>query len=335
MRLFKKNLLDTYPISSRSLEKFYHVNGDLLGQQYKTYLSEFNEWDQIEHADQWLLFPNNLGLILSIDETSLSNGELYTLILNKAAKGGKGSIVAMVKGTKSDEVIDIVKKIPMKFRQYVQEVTLDMANSMNLIVKRCFPNATKVIDRFHVQKLAYDALQEIRIKHRWDAINKETNDIQNARSNKTEYSLEILQNGDTLKQLLFRSRYLLFKSPEKWSNSQKERAKILFNLYPDLCDAYWLVHKLRIIYNSSSDKRVAYKKLALWFNEVTEFGDKAFNTITATIYSHYLDILNYFENRSTNANAESFNAKLKFFRASLHGVADVKFLLYRVTKIYA
>lgn len=327
--------MDTYPISSRSLEKFYHVNGDLLGQQYKTHLSEFNEWEQKEHADQWLLFPNNLGPRLSVDETSLSNGELYTLILNKAAKGRKGSIVAMVKGTKSDEVIDIVKRIPMKLRQHVEEVTLDMASSMNLIVKKCFPNALKVIDRFHVQKLAYDALQEIRVKHRWDAIDKETNDIQNARLDKTEYRPEILENGDTLKQLLFRSRYLLFKSPEKWSCSQKERAKILFNLYPDLCDAYWLVHKLRVIYNSSINRRVAYKKLALWFNKVTDSGNKAFNTISATIYSHYSDILNYFENRSTNANAESFNAKLKFFRASLHGVVDIKFFLYRVTKIYA
>lgn len=51
-----------------------------------------------------------------------------------------------------------------------------MGGSMNLVAKKCFPNAEQVIDRFHVQKLVFDALQEIRIAHRWEAINEETND---------------------------------------------------------------------------------------------------------------------------------------------------------------
>lgn len=145
----------------------------------------------------------------------------------------------------------------------------------------------------------------------------------------------VLENGDTLKQLLIRSRYLLFKSPDKWSKSQNVRAKILFELYPDICNAYWIVHKLRVIYNSTKDKKVAYTKLARWFNDVTDFRDNAFNSISATIYSYYPQILNFFNNRSTNAAAECFNAKLKFFRASIHGVSDLKFFLFRIAKIYA
>ncbi|MBI9068006.1 MAG: transposase, partial [Salinivirgaceae bacterium] len=54
-----------------------------------------------------------------------------------------------------------------------------------------------------------------------------------------------------------------------------------------------------------------------------------------TVYSHYPEILNYFDNRSTNASAESFNAKLKAFRATLRGVNDASFFMYRVAKIYA
>ena len=56
-----------------------------------------------------------------------------------------------------------------------------MAGSMNLIVEKCFPKAVRVIDRFHVQKLAYDAIQEMRIAHRWDAINEKTNALENAK----------------------------------------------------------------------------------------------------------------------------------------------------------
>lgn len=327
--------MDTYPISSKSLEIFYQVDGDLLGQQYKEHLSDFSSWDQKEHAQQWMIYPDNIGSFLSIDETSLSNGELYTIITNKSAKGKKGSIVAMVEGTKAEKVIEVLRKIPLNLRRKVIEITLDMANSMNKIVRACFPCAEKVIDRFHVQKLAYDALQEIRIKHRWDAINIETNDMENAKSDNKAYKPKVYENGDTLRQLLARSRYLLFKSPEKWSISQKIRANILFGLYPDTQNAYWLVHKLRMIYNNTKNKGIAYAKLAKWYNDVTELGFKSFNTISATIYSHYPEILNFFNRRATNASAESFNAKLKSFRRTFHGVRDMKFFLFRVAKIYA
>ncbi len=62
-----------------------------------------------------------------------------------------------------------------------------------------------VIDRFHVQKLALDALQEIRIKHRWEALDIENDAIENARNKSIKYTPELLRNGDTLKQLLARA----------------------------------------------------------------------------------------------------------------------------------
>ena len=327
--------MDNYPISSNSLEKFYYINGDQFGQQYKDYLSDYNSWAQRPHADDWMTFPKNIGPHLSIDETSLSNGELYTVVTNKAAKGRKGVLVAMVKGTKADDVIEVLKLIPSGLRRKVREITLDMAGSMNQIVKQCFPRAIKVIDRFHVQKLAYDALQEMRIAHRWEAINEETNAIDNAKWEKKIYTPFRFSNGDTKKQLLARSRYLLFKSPEKWSQSQKQRAKILFAQYPDIKKAFSLTHSLRLIFSKTRDKAIAYTKLARWYNDVTESGFNSFNTISATIYSHYKEILNFFDNRSTNASAESFNAKLKAFRTTLRGVVDIKFFLFRVAKIYA
>ena len=327
--------MDNYAISSNSLEKFYHINGDHFGQQYKDYLSDYHRWDQKDHAEDWMLFPDNIGEYLSIDESALSNGELYTILTNKAAKGRKGAVVAMVKGTTSKKVISILDKIPRSKRNKVKEVSLDMAGSMNLIVEKCFPKAVRVIDRFHVQKLAYDAIQEMRIAHRWDAINEETNALENAKYDQTTYVPFRFDNGDTKKQLLARSRYLLFKSQEKWTQGQKQRARILFAQYPDIKKAFKLTHQLRLIFSKTKDKGVAYTKLARWYNDVTESGFKSFNTISATIYSHYINILNFFDNRSTNASAESFNAKLKNFRSVMRGVSDVDFFLYRVAKIYA
>lgn len=327
--------MDSYPISSNSLEKHYHINGNYFGQQYKEHLSDFRSWEQKPHAKDWILFPENVGEQLSIDETALTNGELYTIVTNKAGKGRKGALVAMIEGTGAEKVIEVLDKIPEEKRSIVEEVTLDMASSMRKIVLNCFPKATRVIDRFHVQKLAYDAVQEMRIAHRWDAINEETNAIENAKTDGVKHVPKVLSNGDTKKQLLARSRYLLFKSGDKWTDKQKKRATILFELYPDIKKAYSLTHSLRMIFSKNKDKGVAYTKMAQWFNDVTESDFKSFNTISATFYAHYPEILNFFDNRSTNASAESFNAKLKAFRATLRGVVDIEFFLFRVAKIYA
>lgn len=327
--------MDNYPISSNSLEKFFYVDGNRLGQQYKEFLSSYKTWEQKEHAQEWILFPENIGPRLSLDETSLSNGELYTILTNKAGKGQKGTLIAMIEGTDSASVIAVLDRIPEKARELVEEVTLDMAGSMNKIVKHCFPKASLVIDRFHVQKLAYDAIQEMRIAHRWDAINQETNDSENAKLDNKKYIAPTFSNGDTRKQLLARSRYLLFKSGEKWTQKQKARAEILFEQYPDIKKAYSLTHSLRLIFSKTEVKGVAYTKLARWFNDVTDSGFKSFNTISATIYVHYPNILNFFDNRSTNASAESFNAKIKAFRATQRGVVDIPFFLFRLSKIYA
>ena len=179
--------MDNYPISSNSLEKFFHVNADHLGQQYKEHLSGYKTWDQKDHASDWILFKDNIGSHLSLDETALTNGELYTILTNKAGKGKKGTLIAMVEGTGAEKVIGILNRLPEEAMAQVKEITLDMAGSMNKIAKRCFPGASRVTDRFHVQKLAYDALQQMRIAHRWDAINQETNAIENAKLNKKKY----------------------------------------------------------------------------------------------------------------------------------------------------
>ena len=106
----------------------------------------------------------------------------------------------------------------------------------------------------------------------------------------------------------------LYKTREKWTASQNQRAEILFSQYPDLEKAYNLSDGLRKIYNQNMQKSVAILKLAHWFKEVEESGFKAFNTLQRTIMLNYNGILNYFNARSTNAPAESFNSKIKNFR---------------------
>ncbi|GJM64731.1 hypothetical protein PEDI_52830 [Persicobacter diffluens] len=100
---------------------------------------------------------------------------------------------------------------------------------MNLIIQKCFANADTTLDRFHIQQLASEAVQKIRIIHRWEAIEQEAEAIKEARESGEKHKAELYSNGDTRKQLLTRARHLLFKPCSKWTATQKERTKILFS----------------------------------------------------------------------------------------------------------
>ena len=70
-------------------------------------------------------------------------------------------------------------------------------------------------------------------------------------------------------------------------------------------------------------------------NLVEELNSKFFNSVIQTMQNNYATIASYFENRSTNASAESFNAKVKAFRNQFRGVADIPFFIFRLATIFA
>ena len=305
-----------------------------LRRYYKYKLSNYKDWEQRSHADSYLLYPENIGPFLSIDEVSLSKGELYTYLTNKEAKSKKGTLVASIKGTLSQDIIQVLKKIPQELRKEVREVTMDMANNMSHAITMAFPAAMQTTDHFHVIKLANEAIQHLRIKFRWEEMDKEIQAIKHAKEKGEKYKPFVLNNQDTLKQLLARCRYIIVKKPNEWTESQKERAKLLFEYYPDLKKAYHHVLQLRAVYKNLYIAE-ARQDLIKWLNKTQLLGIKEFNTVANTINHRLESIMNFFLHRNTNANAESFNAKIKAFRQHHRGVTDVNFFLFRLSNLYA
>ena len=299
-------------------------------------MSDFKTWEEKDHADKWLIFPENIGKHLSIDEVEVTCGELYTILTNKELHGRKGCLVAIVEGTKVEMVSDAISKIPLKLRENVKTVTRDLAESMMRILSICFPNADQIDDRFHVQQVVSDALQEIRIEHRKEAIKAHNEKIAEARKRNGNYWAPRYENGDTAKELLARARYLLYKPSGRWSKSQSTRAKILFREFPKMEDAYHLTMHFRGIYEHAKDRNDALARLERWYTSVVKRLDvfPSFETPMQTIRLNEETIVNYFNQRETNASAESFNAKVKNFRTLQRGVSDIKFFLYRLAKLY-
>lgn len=276
-----------------------------------------------------------MGKNLSIDETCLSSGEVYTFLTNKEGHGGPGTIVAVIHGTKAETVIAVLEMISCQKRKAVEEITLDLSSSMMLIARTVFPKARITNDRFHVQKLYYDALDALRIDLRWMARDLENEEIKQCREEGVTYVTFRYANGDTRKQLLARAKFILTKHESKWTDSQRWRAEIIFEFYPELEQAYQLAMELTNIYNAKSQKDTARLNLAKWFDKVSKLAGNAFQTVIDTFINHYDTILNFFVNRQTNAAAESFNAKVKAFRSQFRGVSDIPFFLFRLSMLCA
>jgi len=98
-------------------------------------LIDFLDWEQLSHANDCILFEENLGSHFGLDETALSQGELYMVLTNKEKKVRKGALVAMIKGTRNETVRQILEKMPFRKRNKVLEMTFDIAESFNAKIK--------------------------------------------------------------------------------------------------------------------------------------------------------------------------------------------------------
>jgi len=353
-------------VTAQCVGRFFRTDGKYLGRAYKEYLSDFDTWEQKAHAGEWMLLAENMGKRLSIDETMLHN-DLFTFLSNKDGHGKKGTLIAAVKGTTIADVTRILEKIPLEVRLRVQEVTMDFSDSMMGIVKKMFPNAEIVIDCFHIMQLAGKAPEEMRLKLKRAArkeLKKQECEFKKQQQKRAKYRAkyakthkpkkskngkqlgrprkrknekfepERLDNGETKVDLLTHVRYPLLKSGDEWTKFQKKEMKILFELDPRMKKAYGLLCALRNIFKKKQSREKARKALRAWYKNVGKSLIRELIAVRDTIKSKEEYVLNYFNNRSTNASAESLNSKMKGFRTQVRGVSDLPFFMYRCMMIF-
>lgn len=234
------------------------------------------------------------------------------------------------------------------------------------IVSQAFPNATIVLDCFHIMRRCNDAIEEMRLRSKREAqadvrkekrefkLRQKRNAAHRRRYRKThpkkykgkargrkparkneQFRPRKLSTGDTVVELLTRTKYSLTQTPDKWSEKQKERMDLLFTMYPKIKQSYDVVNKLRAIFRSKTlTKETAREKLHGWYKTVNRCTIREVKSARDAIKSREDNVLNYFIARSTNASAESLNSKLKGFRAQLRGVSDLPFFMYRICTIF-
>lgn len=307
----------------------YCVNGKHFAELYRNKISGYATWCEEQMSCGFYFNGDNIGPYMSLDETCLSNGEVWTFLTNKDGHGGRGTLAAAIPGTKSDEIISILcSAMGKSLRRKVREVTCDLSPSMMLIAEEVFHNAYVVNDRFHVQQVYNEAVDEIRIDIRRQLISGENNRDKSVPP--VTYS-----NGETMRQILARSKHTLMMSQNKWTDIQRHRVNILFKHHPILKSAYTLAMELRNIFNANISPTKAMSRMNKWYDKVMNLGNSNFRSVIKTFRNHAPTILNYFRRRATNASAEAFNSKVKIFRSQMRGVRDRDFFIFRLVKLYA
>ena len=168
--------METTALSIKQIAQMYCVNGKHFADLYRNKISGYADWCEQELGCGFYFNADNIDAYMSLDETCLSNGEVWTFLTNKDGHGGKGTLAAAIPGTKSDEIISIlVSAMGRSVRRRVKEVTCDLSPSMMLIAAEVFYNAHVVNDRFHVQQVYNEAVDEIRIDIRRQLIAEENN----------------------------------------------------------------------------------------------------------------------------------------------------------------
>ena len=287
---------------------------------------------------------------MCIDEKMIGE-DFYTIISNRTS----GKLALMSNTTKSSELLEASFPIINELKD-VKIINRDLAGSYRRFSDISMPGADQVGDKFHVVKLLLDAQQSVRIgqKRKIDTEKREFYKVFKESENKRKddckqkgikykkkkiiYKEKILSNSETPSEVLRRSRYLLYKFPEQWTEKQKLRSKVLFLEFPNLEQAYKLSIQFRNWYskkNIGQHSLVLEKGLYQWYEDVEKSGITDLMNFSSTVERNEEYILNYFYHKgSSNAMAENRNGKIKKFINSNQGTRDRDFFFFRLKKYF-
>ena len=338
-----------------------NLDAQLLWRWYRDHLSGFRESESSgEHYQHDLPLPDgatvrvpiyepqNFGKEMAIDEKQIGE-EMHTIVSNRQT----GKIALMARSMRHEDLAQLLDADSHQCR-VVETLTRDLSPLYAGVGEKLFPNSSAVADKFHIIRSLMEACQDVRVRLRQDNLRekrlkhqehkkcekerkKECQDAGiNYVSEKFVYREEQLSNGETVLESLARSRYLLFKYAHQWTVSQQNRAKALFDKFPEIQKVYhrscefreWM--KKENVGESISKLK---KQLQEWMQKVEGDDVDEMLNFKSLVERNQLPIMNYFRFGATNAIAENINSQIQRFITMNQGTRDREFFYFRL-RIY-
>ena len=168
----------------------------------------------------------------------------------------------------------------------VESYCADMWDAYHGAAQKHLPNATPVVDRFHVMKNLNDALSKTRRK---------------AQKKLDEAALKAMKG----------IRWLLVRNRDDLTDEQRQQLDAMLAQTPELTTCYELKESFRALLNSALTLEVALSKLDEWMQQARDTGFSAMKTFADTLNNWRVAIANYFVDRMNNGFAEGVNNKIK------------------------
>ena len=230
--------------------------------------------------------------VLSIDEfKGNAGGEKYQTILTDARDR---KIIDILPNRKKADMIRYFRRF--KNRKEVKYVVIDMNPHFREVAEICFPQATIVIDRYHVTRQAIWALERVR---------KE----------------EQKHLSSDWRRFCKHSKALLNKPPDKLKEDEREKLRIILGLSTRLEQAYFLKNDFLFLMHSPNSQ-VAKELLADWIYRAESSHLPEFQDCTRAIHNWGQLILNSFIVPFTNGYTEGCNSKTKVLKRVCYGLRN-------------
>lgn len=247
----------------------------------------------IERVVEQRLNPDRLkGLKrIGVDEFSYRKRHRYlTLVVDH----NRGKAVWASEGKGAKALSSLFEALGPEGCAALDTITMDMSGGYQKAVAEYAPQAKVIFDRFHVQRLASDAVDKVR----------------------REQLREL--RGTAEGRSLFRSRFALWKNPWNLSAQERKKLKDIEHNNAPLFRAYLLketlIHALE--YRQPGRARQA---LLQWLKWASRSRLKAFVKLGRTIRKHFDGVLGYVVERMTNGIVEGINTRLRMVARRAYG----------------
>lgn len=269
-------------IAKQSLSKTFTSIADEVGVTEGTVRNIFNQY--VEYLDQRVKFRT--PRVLGIDEVHLLDG-IRCVFVNVEA----GNLIGMLPNRKKPDVVAWLKALPNKENLYV--VTMDMWVGYRAAVRETLPFAKIVIDRFHVIKLASEAVEAVR---------------RGLRDGMNTY----------IRRQMMRSRYLLLRRANQLTEQDVATLEDWLVKFPQLAHAYIAKESFMNLWElqTRAEAEEGYRE---WCNLLNLSVTNHFKPLMTAMENWRTEIFNYWDHRYTNATTEAVNGLIKIANRSGRG----------------
>jgi transposase len=227
---------------------------------------------------------------IGIDELSYRRHHEY---LTLVTDHDTGRVVWASPGKDKDTVLRFFAELGPERTAAIETITMDLSAAFKSAVAEAAPHARVVFDRFHVQRLAHDALDTVR-RQQWRAAEPD--------------------DKDAIKG----TRYALQKNPWNLTQPEHEKITVVQRSNKPLYRGYLLKETLADILDRRQ-VHVARTKLDEWLAWAVRSRLPPFRKLARTIKAHSEGILAYVATGLSNGRAEGLNGKVRTITRRSYG----------------